>query len=191
VIKVHPADSVAAFQRLALDLDPRGEIAVLGGCDLGALLSQASLLICQRSNIVVDAALLGTPTMVCRFAGESGVIDFVAEGLALSCPAAAEIRTLVRRYVFDLEARAAGLAAVAGSLHRFNGANDGGSARRIAAFLQRAAGLPRAAPETSPSGWKPRREGSLLEGAEQAAGAGVEDTPPEPCGDLSQAGILP
>jgi hypothetical protein len=140
VIKVHPADSEVAFERLAITADPSGGIAVIGQCDLDALLGEASLLICQRSNIVITAAILGTPTLVCDFSTSPRILDFVEEGVAAGCPTPADIGPLVHRYVFDSDARRELLAGIAGNLHRFNGPNDGHSADRISSALCAAIG---------------------------------------------------
>lgn len=136
VVKVHPADSVVAFERLAARfIDSPSRVAVIGECDLDALLGEASLLVCQRSNIIVTAAILGTPTLVCAFGGSQTIVDFVEEGIAVGCPTPADIRRLIRQYVFDEVSRAQLLRSTARNLHRFNGPNDGNSTRRIVANL--------------------------------------------------------
>jgi hypothetical protein len=138
VIKVHPADSIAAFERLAEAVAPEANVAIIGSCNLDALLSEASLLICQRSNIIITAAILGTPTLVCDFTTTPRILDFAREGIAAECTNPADIATLTHKYIFDPAERAALLARTADNLHRFNGPCDGKTVPRIANILQHA-----------------------------------------------------
>lgn len=138
VIKVHPADSEEQFRRLAGEFAGTAEIAVVGHCDLDALLACADLLICQRSNIIITAALLQTPVLVCDFFGSDAIFDFAREGLGRKCLEPDEIWPDVQSLVFAPDARARQLRRQNENLRRFNGPNDGHSAERIVGFLEAA-----------------------------------------------------
>ena len=135
VLKVHPSDDEEMFARFAATLPFTYRIAVTKEFDLGALLHCADLLVCIVSNVIVSAAVLGTPTLVCDFSGKSKVIDFVREGLAEGCYDPALIRQTVEGLLFDQKTREACIARLARGVRRFNGPNDGQSAQRIVDFL--------------------------------------------------------
>lgn len=131
VIKVHPSDSVAFFEQYVGSLPRRDNIQVVGACDLGALLHTADLLICIISNIIISAAVLGTPTLVCDFSNKRRVIDFVAAGLCRGCFDPTDVRASVERLLFDPTEEARVREMLALGVRRFNGPSDGKGAWRI------------------------------------------------------------
>lgn len=135
VIKVHPADSLEQFEALCLKMG-LGNVKIVGRCDLEALLAVASLLICQRSNIIITALLLGTPTLVCDFNGSDAIVDFEREGIAIKCASSDEIWRETSRLVFDQAYREKAIAELTEKMQRFNGPNDGNSAMRVVSRLK-------------------------------------------------------
>ena len=99
------------------------------------LLAAADLIVCVLSNIIVTAAMLGTPTLVCDFINRRQVLDFVLEGLAFGCFDSRLVNAEVRRILFDSAVRTNWLQEKERALTRFNGPCDGNSARRIADFM--------------------------------------------------------
>lgn len=149
VIKVHPADSEEQFRRLAREFAGTTEIAVIGRCDLDALLACADLLICQRSNIIITAALLQTPVLVCDFFGSDAIFDFAREGLGRKCPEPDQVWPDVQSLVFAPDVRASQLRRQNENLRRFNGPNDGHSAERIVEFVEAAMQKPESRPSST------------------------------------------
>src|SRR5262249_54256775 len=65
VLKVHPSDSELFFSNFVDSLGNASNIRVIQKCELLPLLHVGDLLIAVVSNIIVTAAALGTPTLVC------------------------------------------------------------------------------------------------------------------------------
>jgi hypothetical protein len=133
VIKVHPKDSVNYFKSIANKIDEN--IVVLGQCDLGALLNAADLLICTISNIIISAAIMGTPTLSCDFSGKRKVLNFVEEGLCYGCDKIEEIPLMVNMLLLDGKESDDVQEKIKNGMFRFNGPNDGESAARIGKIL--------------------------------------------------------
>lgn len=143
VVKLHPADSAEFY---GAELRSRGyadRVVLVGRCDVDALLHAADLLVCVLSNIIVNAALLGTPTAVCDFGNKRAPLDFVAEGLATGCFEPGAVAPTLRALLGPGPRRDEALARLRTARHRFNGPSDGQSAERIAtrveALIKRAA----------------------------------------------------
>jgi hypothetical protein len=136
MLKVHPSDSLQFFESFVGSLGSPENIRVVQNCNLSALLHSADLLMAILSNVIVTAAALGTPTLVCDFSGKSKVVNFVAEGLCEGCYDPEQISDSVRRLLFDDVFRAKALDRLALRVSRFNGPNDGNSHKRIASFVQ-------------------------------------------------------
>lgn len=131
VLKVHPSDDGEFFERYVESLSNRDRIQVVQACDLGALLHTADLLICIISNIIISAAVLGTPTLVCDFSNKRRVLDFVAAGLCRGCFDPDSVRDLVTSMVFDEDEKRKSSEMLAVGARQFNGPCDGRSASRI------------------------------------------------------------
>src|SRR5262249_2484129 len=136
VLKVHPSDSELFFNNFVDSLGNASNIRVIQKCELLPLLHVADLLIAVVSNIIVTAAALGTPTLVCDFSGKSKVVKFVAERLCEGCYSPHEVATTIRSLLFDETTRAAALRRLQTGVKRFNGPNDGNSHKRIASYIQ-------------------------------------------------------
>jgi UDP-N-acetylglucosamine 2-epimerase len=131
ILKLHPDDSVERFEALAIKFGVSEEIDIVKAYLLSELLAAADLLICVVSNIVIEAAIVGTPTLVCDFIGRAKVLSFVEEGLCLGCTDPALVRETVMRLLFDHNTAKQALELMERGLHRFNGPNDGRSSERI------------------------------------------------------------
>lgn len=139
VLKVHPSDSLQFFEQYVATLQGVDNIQVVGPCDLGALLHAADLLVCIISNIIISAAVLGTPTLVCDFSNKRRVLDFVATGLCHGCFDPECVGEYVKRMLFDPNEEVRTLNMLANGVRYFNGPSDGQSAKRIVDFtLERA-----------------------------------------------------
>jgi hypothetical protein len=136
VLKLHPADS-AAFYRSWLAKNGLSErVLLVEACDLDALLNSADLLVCILSNVIVRAALLGTPTLVCDFGDKRRPLDFVAEGLATGCFLPEQVGPTLSAMLEDGPVREAAIAKLKSTAERFNHGADGGSAERVAERLE-------------------------------------------------------
>jgi glycosyltransferase involved in cell wall biosynthesis len=107
-------------------------VALIKQCDIQALFSVCDLVVCQRSNVIVEAAVRGVPCIACNFTGdETIVIDFVAEGLCVGAESPEEFARIAADALAggkmwdEMKRRLA-------TVSRFNGPNDGRSAERIA-----------------------------------------------------------
>jgi hypothetical protein len=101
------------------------------------LLHAADLLVAVLSNIIVNAALMGTPTLVCDFVGHRGPLDFVKEGLSLGCFDAAELPAMLRALLPGGERREEALSLLRRGIARFSKPSDGLCAQRVAGILDR------------------------------------------------------
>lgn len=130
-IKVHPADSLEFYERFATSTGLEHRIEVLGTCPLNAVLNAADLLICVLSNIIISAAQLGTPTLVCDFSEKRTPLDFVKEGLCLGCFEQDRLTDMLRTLLSDSEERRAAIRLMKDGILRFNAYNDGQSHQRV------------------------------------------------------------
>jgi len=131
VIKVHPVDSLAFYERFAASTGLGTRIEVVGPCALNALLGAADLLVCVLSNIIVTAAQLGTPTLVCDFSNKRAPLDFVAEGMCVGCFAPERAGAMLREFLEGGELRQEAERRMRAAISRFNADNDGNSHLRV------------------------------------------------------------
>jgi hypothetical protein len=131
ILKLHPEDSLEYFESLAARVGVHRQIDIVKSYPLGALLDAADLLICVMSNIAIEAAVMGTPTLMCDFSDKTKVIDFAEEGLCVACRDPAMLKPMLEQLLFD-EVKSVELhARLAQGIRRFNGPNDGRSTERI------------------------------------------------------------
>jgi predicted glycosyltransferase len=149
VLKVHPSDSLSFYQDFVQNLPCADNIEVVKDCEVQALLHTADLLVCIISNMIVMAAILGTPTLVCDFSGKRRPLDFVAEGLSFGCFSQSEIAPMVRRLLFDPAAAQEWRQMRRTALRGFNGPNDGQSHSRVVDLVMAVAGKMELCPTTS------------------------------------------
>jgi hypothetical protein len=147
VLKVHPDDPAEQFEALACKLGIRDQIDIVKSCDLSQLLAASDLLICTMSNVAIEAAVAGTPTLMCDFADRAQVINFVDEGLCIGCTDPGLVSEMVRGLLFEPAARQQAVDIMAAGLRRFNGPNDGRSTERIVDFVVANARWSGAAPQ--------------------------------------------
>ena len=133
VVKVHPKDSVDYFRFVSSEIDEN--IEVVGIVDLGALLNSSDLLICILSNLIISAAILGTPTLSCDFSGKRKVIDFVEENLCFGCNKVEEIDSIIENLLCLGKESSVIKQKLKQGIVRFNGPNDGQSHSRIKDIL--------------------------------------------------------
>jgi len=138
ILKLHPEDDPKFFRSLIEQASAQSVILV-ENYDLATLLAGSELLMAIVSNVIITAAMLGTPNLVCDFSGKSAVVDFVAEGLSSACRDVAELEGKVRALVFDPGERERAIEAMEAALPRFNGPADSRSAVRIAEYWEAAA----------------------------------------------------
>lgn len=135
ILKLHPDDGLAAMREVAERAGVSDQIDIATTYPLGQLLSAADLLLSVMSTVIIEAAVIGTPSLVCDFSGKSQVLDFVQEGLCFGCYDPADIQTKVQALLFDPEVRRQARQKIRDNIQRFNGPNDGGSAARIARII--------------------------------------------------------
>lgn len=133
VLKLHPSDRKEDFSDEVFKL-----CHIIEKCDLDALLHTASLLICLKSNIIINAAIMGTPTLACKFSQiEFEPVNFEKEGIALGCFSENDLEKKLEDILFNREKRKELLDYINKNLSRFNGLNDGKSAERIVEILSK------------------------------------------------------
>jgi len=135
VLKVHPDDPLEQFEALSRKLGVRYQIDIVKSCDLSQLLGASDLLICAMSSVAIEAAVTGTPTLMCDFSGRTAVINLVREGLCVGCSEPAKLAETVHKLLSDPVTRRQAFDLMAGGIRRFNGPNDGRSAERIVDFV--------------------------------------------------------
>ena len=145
VIKVHPSDSLETYANYAASLGREDKLEVVKSCDVNALVHAAELLVGVFTNLIVTAAVLGTPTLVCDFSNKRAPLDFVAQGLCLGCFDPGDLDRMLRGLLSSSELRPRAEELLRNNVHRFNGQNDGGSSVRVADACERAAGIASAA----------------------------------------------
>ena len=133
VVKVHPKDSVGYFRAVSTEIDEN--IQVVGIFDLGALLNSSDLLICVLSNLIISAAILGTPVLSCDFSGKRKVIDFVKEGLCFGCDKVEDVDSMIGDLLRLGKESSVVKQKLKQGIVRFNGPNDGQSHSRIKDIL--------------------------------------------------------
>ena len=137
VLKLHPSDQMADFEAMAERLGVRDRIDIVKQYPLGQLLGASDLLIVVVSNIAIEAAIIGTPTLICDFSGKADVLDFVAEGLSMGCSDPSRVGEMVHAILFDEATAARARELLQDGIRRFNGPNDGQSSERIADYFVR------------------------------------------------------
>lgn len=136
VIKLHPEDSMEHYTAMARRVDPAGEkVLVVGRCDLDALLHTAEALVTMYSNIIVNAASVGTPTIVYDFR-DTPRLAFDAEGVSLFADTPEKVASHVRRLLEDATFRTQTIEAATRNIARFIGPGDGQSVRRVVGILR-------------------------------------------------------
>lgn len=137
VLKLHPSDQMSDFEAMAERLGVRDRIDIVKQYPLGQLLGASDLLIVVVSNIAIEAAIIGTPTLICDFSGKADVVDFVAEGLSIGCEDPARVGEMVHAMLFDEATATRARELLQHGIRRFNGPNDGHSSERIADYFVR------------------------------------------------------
>jgi hypothetical protein len=95
------------------------------------LLSEADLLVCILSNIIVTAAVVGTPNLVCDFSNKRAPVDYCREGLCLGCFDPESVPHTLKLMLMNSTLRDQALTMLKTGVHRFNGPNDGRAASRV------------------------------------------------------------
>jgi hypothetical protein len=131
VLKLHPADSVAYYREALAARGMSERVLLVESCALDALLHTADLLICVLSNIIVNAAELGTPTLVVDFGHKRQPLDFVTEGLAKGCFEPSRISESILD-ILNGPPRDEVIRRLKPVVQRFNQGADGRSALRVA-----------------------------------------------------------
>lgn len=141
ILKVHPSDDEAFFRTFVEMHGGSKRVEVVKTYPLGQLLGASDLLIVVISNIAIEAAVIGTPTLMCDFSGKADVINFVREGLCTGCNDPRDVERLVHGLLFDEACAKDAREKMKRGLERFNGPNDGKSCDRIARYVARRAGM--------------------------------------------------
>lgn len=140
ILKLHPDDRQVDMEALASRAGAAG-IDIVARYPLGRLLGAADLLVSVMSTVIIEAAVIGTPILCCDFSGKTAALDFVAEGLCAGCKEPGAVAGAIARLLFDSDAIAESRRMAQTGIARFNGPNDGRSARRIAGLVASTAGL--------------------------------------------------
>ncbi|MEM5493321.1 UDP-N-acetylglucosamine 2-epimerase [Hoeflea sp. AS16] len=135
VFKLHPDDNPAAMREMAERAGVADSIDIVHRYPLGQLLGAADLLVSVMSTVIIEAAVVGTPTLVCDFSGKSAVLDFVEEGLSLGCYDPRDVQRQAEAMLFDAAVAESASQKMRDGIERFNGPNDGQSAKRIARLV--------------------------------------------------------
>ncbi|MBF0553701.1 MAG: hypothetical protein HQK96_04005 [Nitrospirae bacterium] len=135
IIKLHPGDQPAEFEQLLVHLGYPPNIMIAKDVDVLALVNVCDLLITMASNLIIEAGVMGIPSLVYNFSGTPCPIDLVSEGLCFGANSPEEFETMVRLLLFDATSREEAFKKLS-LISRFNGPNDGKSSERISLFVR-------------------------------------------------------
>lgn len=134
VLKLHPSEVAAPFEEMLARLGNPSHIILVGQCDTLALVANADVLITMGSNLIVEAAVLGTPSISYNYTGAPCPIDFVHEGLCLGATTPEECLRLIEGIAVRGEAYDKAMALLE-NVTRFNAVNDGMFIERMTAAI--------------------------------------------------------
>lgn len=130
IVKLHPDDAEAPFRALWRRLGRPDNMVVVKRADMQMLANACDLLISLQSNVMIEAAAMGVPSLAVNFSGVPCHLDLVAEGICLGCREREDLVTTVRDMLPGGRLRDQALEKLR-AIHRFNGPNDGRSVIRI------------------------------------------------------------
>lgn len=133
IIKLHPDDHRYEFEQMLKRLNCPDNVVIVDKTDLHALLNVGELLITMGSNLILEAAVMGTLTLVHNFSNAPCFIDFVNEGLCFGAYSVEEFRKKAYLLLYDPVVQSNARKKLT-AISKFNGPNDGRSSQRIANF---------------------------------------------------------
>ena len=83
VVKLHPLEDAGAYAGMALEADP-DRVRVLRSCPPDVLIGAADVVVGMTSSLLIEAALMGAPTMSVRPRDDPRSIELGAAGLLVS-----------------------------------------------------------------------------------------------------------
>lgn len=108
-------------------------VELRAGDDIGTLLRAVDVVVSQYSTVLVEAALMGTPSVSLTLSGGLNPLDLAREALALEARSAPELGSAVAR-ALELDARALEAARVRAEV--LLGPFDGRAAERVADLVE-------------------------------------------------------
>lgn len=130
ILKLHPDDKRAEFARMLDRLGDPPNVEIAERMDVQALLNACDLLVAMFSNLIVEAGVMGTISLVHNYSGTPCYLDFVDEGLCFGAFSEEEFERLAGLLLFDEVMRSEAIKKLS-RISRFNGPNDGNSAKRV------------------------------------------------------------
>lgn len=135
VVKLHPDDDLKTFLDLIARLElPPHRFAVIKACDVDALLHAADVLITTFSNIIINAAILGTAIISHNYTDAFGV-DFADAGVGFKAISPEALLTLLTRLLGDSAFRAKHVEASRRAVRQFSSEHGNSSAVAIAQVM--------------------------------------------------------
>lgn len=135
VVKLHPDDDLKTFLELVTRLKlPPQRFAVVKDCDLDALLNAADVLITTFSNIIINAAVLGTAVISHNYTNAFGV-DFAAAAVGCKATSPEELLVLLSRLLGEPAFRTENVEASRLAVRQFISEHGGRSATAIAQVM--------------------------------------------------------
>lgn len=130
VLKLHPGDSEAEFRPVLDMLGSPENMTLLSACDVLAVIHSADVLVTMGSNLIVEAGVLGIPSISYNYTDTKCPIDFEEEGLCIKARTPQECLEQIHEITSDTPLRAKAFELLK-NISRFNGPNDGKSIQRI------------------------------------------------------------
>ncbi len=100
VVKLHPADDFAPYERLQRELADI-HLHLTQHTDLAALLALSDLLVTRFSTTALEAMLQGKPVIILNFSGQPDPLPYVERGAALGVRHAGELPEAIRLLLED------------------------------------------------------------------------------------------
>lgn len=104
VVKVHPAEDIALYQRMAEKYDS-SKICVVKDVDLYALITNCELLITKYSACGLEAMMADKPVVTINLPGQLTPVPYAEEGAALGVYHYEDIEPAILKALYDEETR--------------------------------------------------------------------------------------
>jgi CDP-glycerol glycerophosphotransferase (TagB/SpsB family) len=135
VVKLHPADAFAPYQRLQRELEGV-DLHLTQHSDLAALLALSDLLVTRFSTTALEAMLQGKPVIVLNFSGQPDPLPYVERGAALGVRDPSALPAAIRAVLEDEPTRRRLREGMARFVRDYAYRLDGRAGERVLALME-------------------------------------------------------
>ncbi len=132
IVKLHPYDMEGEFTKEWKRIGSPANVIIVKNIDVSSLINVCEAVITMQSNLIIEAAMMGVPSIIIRFTESNPyMLDFVEEGVGIGASSADECIEKMRGLLNDPELQAEAMEKIKKAGARFNDPADGKSAERI------------------------------------------------------------